>query len=289
MSDSLGVALAEVSASSATTGAASSAAPMAVALADVRIRLGQATIIDGVTLDIPCGKVCALIGPSGSGKTTLLRSINLLTPIHDGSISVNGHVLTRMRDGQPVAPLPAAELRRRRTDIGFVFQHFNLFPHLTVRDNITLALRKIRGIATAEANRQAMELLEWVGLGDKASAWPGRLSGGQKQRVAIVRALAMKPSVMLFDEVTSALDPERVAEVLDVMLRLAENGMTMVIVTHEMGFAREVADRVIFMEGGRIVEEGKAAQVIDHPQHERTRRFLRNEAPSRRPSSEETQ
>ena len=246
-----------------------------VALRDIRKNFGGHAVLRGVDLSITPGQVCVVIGPSGSGKTTLLRCINLLTPIDHGTIVVGGVTLAQVESGRPVVRLTGRELGRQRTEIGFVFQHFNLFPHLTVLGNVTLALRKIKGIKRRPAEAEALELLSWVGLADKAKAYPGHLSGGQKQRVAIVRALAMRPRVMLFDEVTSALDPERVGEVLEVMRRLADEGMTMLVVTHEMQFAREVGSRVIFMDDGVIVEDGPPEQVMRDPLQARTREFLR--------------
>ncbi len=250
-------------------------AEITIHLRDIRKRFGTQTILAGIDLTVGKGEVCALIGPSGSGKTTLLRCINLLTPIDHGRIEVAGSTLCHVEEGREVVRMKGRNLSRHRSEIGFVFQHFNLFPHLSALSNVTLPLRKIRGVPRRDAEAQAMELLSWVGLADKARSYPGNLSGGQKQRVAIVRALAMKPRVMLFDEVTSALDPERVGEVLDVVRRLARNGMTMLIVTHEMQFAREVASRIIFMEHGQIVEEGHPDQVMRNPANPRTRAFLR--------------
>ncbi len=237
-------------------------------------RFGDLTILDRLDLDVAQGEVCVFIGPSGSGKTTLLRCVNGLAPIEDGTIKVNGHTLVEHVDGKLVRALGGAELQSARGDIGFVFQHFNLFPHLDVVENITLALRRVRKFSKRDAEERALELLKWVSLAEKARHKPADLSGGQKQRVAIARALAMEPKVMLFDEVTSALDPERVGEVLEVIMRLASQGMTMMIVTHEMGFARKVADRVIFMENGRIVEQGPPERIFDTPTNARTIEFL---------------
>ena len=226
--------------------------------------------LDGVSIDINKGDVMVVIGPSGSGKSTFLRSLNLLEVPTSGSIIFEGVDITQKRgpDGQKL------DIDRHRQKMGMVFQHFNLFPHKTILQNMTLAPIKVKGIAPAEAEKKAMELLARVGLADRAGAYPIQLSGGQKQRVAIVRALAMEPDVMLFDEPTSALDPEMVGEVLDVMRGLAKSGMTMVVVTHEMGFAREVADRVLFMDGGKIVEQGPPAEVFDNPKHPRLKDFL---------------
>ncbi|MGE3148763.1 MAG: amino acid ABC transporter ATP-binding protein [Pseudorhodoplanes sp.] len=247
-----------------------------VRLTGIEISFAGVKAVDGVSLAIPQGEVCSLVGPSGSGKTTLLRCINLLTPIDEGRIEVDGHVLVEAHGGLRKIALSKPELAGRRAEIGFVFQHFNLFPHLNVLDNVTIALRKIRRLPRNESEARAFELLNWVGLADKAKAYPGHLSGGQKQRVAIVRALAMQPRIMLFDEVTSALDPERVAEVLDVVRRLAAEGMTMIIVTHEMRFAREVSDRIVFMEHGRIVEEGTPQTMFTNPTTARTAEYLRS-------------
>jgi polar amino acid transport system ATP-binding protein len=215
-------------------------------------------------LDVAEGEVICLIGPSGSGKSTFLRCINSLEQPTDGTVEVDGNLITDKH----------AKLDKIRENIGMVFQQFNLFPHLTVLKNITMAPMHCKKMPRAEAEAKAMALLESVGLEEKANALPGSLSGGQQQRVAIARALAMDPALMLFDEPTSALDPEMVGDVLEVMRRLANEGMTMIIVTHEMGFAREVASRVVFIDGGVIVEEGPPAQVFGNPQHQRTRAFL---------------
>jgi len=244
--------------------AASSAEPV-VRLEGVRKSFGDNLVLDGIDLSVASGEVLVVIGPSGSGKSTLLRCVNLLEPVDSGRIYFEGEELT----GKGVS-LP--EVRQR---IGIVFQQFNLFPHLRVMDNLTLAARRIKKMPKAEAEQRAEELLAQVGLKDKARSYPHQLSGGQQQRVAIARALVMRPHVMLFDEVTSALDPELVGEVLVVMRDLARGGMTMLVVTHEMQFAREVGDRLIFMDEGRIVEEGKPLDVLDRPREERTRRFLR--------------
>jgi ABC-type polar amino acid transport system ATPase subunit len=244
--------------------AASSAEPV-VRLEGVRKSFGDNLVLDGIDLSVAMGEVLVVIGPSGSGKSTLLRCVNLLEPVDSGRIFFEGQELTRKGVALP-------EVRQR---IGIVFQQFNLFPHLRVMDNLTLAARRIKKMPKAEAEQRATELLAQVGLQDKARSYPHQLSGGQQQRVAIARALVMRPHVMLFDEVTSALDPELVGEVLVVMRDLAREGMTMMVVTHEMQFAREVGDRLIFMDEGRIVEQGKPLDVLDRPREERTRRFLR--------------
>jgi len=231
---------------------------------DLIKKYGDNTVLKGISTTIKDGEVVCIIGPSGSGKSTFLRCLNQLEEVNSGTIVIDDFDIT---DSQ-------TDINQVRENIGMVFQHFNLFPHLTVRENITLAPQDLKGLTKSEANALADKLLDMVGLLDKAEVYPNSLSGGQKQRVAIARALAMKPNIMLFDEPTSALDPEMVGDVLNVMKKLAENGMTMVIVTHEMGFAKEVADRVIFTDGGEIVEEGTPEQVFNHPQHERTRSFL---------------
>ena len=225
---------------------------------------GDVKALDGVTADICKGDVMAVIGPSGGGKSTFLRSLNLLEKPTSGSIIFDGVDITGKKVDLPL----------HRQKMGMVFQHFNLFPNKTVLDNLTMAPVKIRKQSRAEAEEKAMALLKRVGLADRAHDWPAQLSGGQKQRVAIVRALAMEPEVMLFDEPTSALDPEMVGEVLDLMRDLARDGMTMAVVTHEMGFAREVADRVVFMADGRILEEGAPADIFDHPKDPRLQDFL---------------
>ena len=225
---------------------------------------GGVHALDGVDMDVARGEVVVIIGPSGSGKSTLLRSLNLLEVPTSGQILVDGVDLMDKK----------TNINLHRQKMGMVFQHFNLFPHMTVLKNMTLAPRKLLGKSKAAAEEKAMELLHTVGLADRAGAYPSQLSGGQKQRIAIVRALCMQPQVMLFDEPTSALDPEMVGEVLEVMKDLARKGMTMLVVTHEMGFAREVATRVVFMDGGVIVEEGTPAEIFDHPQSDRLGSFL---------------
>ena len=237
-----------------------------IQLEGVRKSFGDNLVLDGIDLEVAAGEVLVIIGPSGSGKSTLLRCVNLLEPIQAGRILFEGAEIT----GRGV------DVTAVRQRIGIVFQQFNLFPHLTVMDNLTLAARRIRKLPRGEAETRARELLEVVGLPEKAGQHPHQLSGGQQQRVAIARALMMSPTVMLFDEVTSALDPELVGEVLVVMRDLARgSGTTMLVVTHEMHFARDVGDRVVFMDGGKIVEQGPPADVLDNPREERTRRFLR--------------
>jgi ABC-type polar amino acid transport system ATPase subunit len=220
--------------------------------------------VDGISLSVKKGDVVCIIGPSGSGKSTLLRCLNALEDIQEGEIVIDGFRIDRRHK----------EIHQIRLEVGMVFQNFNLFPHLTVLKNVNLAQRVVRKRKRDEATRISTELLGKVGLTDKINAFPGQLSGGQKQRVAIARALAMNPKIMLFDEVTSALDPEMIGEVLEVMKQLAREGMTMLVVTHEIGFAREVANRIIFIDGGKIVEEGTPEQVLDNPQNQRTREFL---------------
>ena len=224
---------------------------------------GDVHVLKGIDLNIKEKEVVAIIGPSGSGKSTLLRCMNYLEEPTQGSVCVDGILL----DGE-------AKINKVRAEVGMVFQRFNLFPHMTVLQNIMLAPMKVRRVPKAKAEKRAQKLLDRVGLADKAYSYPSQLSGGQQQRVAIARALAMKPKIMLFDEPTSALDPEMVGEVLDVMRSLADEGMTMVIVTHEMGFAREVGDRVLFVDDGRILEQGTPEAVFEHPQQERTKAFL---------------
>lgn len=225
---------------------------------------GKLEVLKDISTDVKEGEVLCIIGPSGSGKSTFLRCMNRLEEITDGSVVVDG---TNITD-------PKIDINKVRENIGMVFQHFNLFPHMTVKENITLAPVELKKMSKEEADQKAIQLLDRVGLRDKADVYPSQLSGGQKQRVAIARSLAMNPDIMLFDEPTSALDPEMVGEVLNVMKDLANQGMTMVVVTHEMGFAREVSDRVIFMDGGYIVEEGAPEEVINHPKEARTINFL---------------
>jgi polar amino acid transport system ATP-binding protein len=235
-------------------------------------RFGDLEVLKGVDIDIAKGEVVCILGPSGSGKSTLLRCVNLLEPPEEGEIFIEGRDICK-GPGSGTGE-QSWELDFVRQRVGIVFQQFNLFPHKTALQNVTLAQETVLGRSRAEAKEKATELLERVGLGDQLGQYPETLSGGQQQRVAIARALAMDPHVMLFDEVTSALDPELVKEVLDTMRELAEEGMTMIVVTHEIGFAREVADRVIFMDGGVIVEEGPPAEVLESPREERTQQFL---------------
>ena len=225
---------------------------------------GQLEVLKGITETINEKEVVCVIGPSGSGKSTFIRCLNLLEEPTGGEVFLDGE---KIND-------PKADIDKIRERMGMVFQSFNLFPHMSVKENITLAPIKVKGMSVEDADKKAMELLNMVGLADKADSFPGQLSGGQKQRVAIARALAMDPEVMLFDEPTSALDPEMVGEVLQVMKDLAKNGMTMVIVTHEMGFAKEVADRVFFIDQGIIMEKGTPQQIFENPQNERTKSFL---------------
>ncbi|MBP3276671.1 amino acid ABC transporter ATP-binding protein [Kandleria sp.] len=235
-----------------------------VIVKDLRKSFGENEVLKSISTTVKEGEVLCIIGPSGSGKSTFLRCLNRLEEISGGQVIVDGYDITD----------PKVDINKVRENIGMVFQHFNLFPHKTVKQNITLAPVELKKMTKEEADALAMQLLERVGLADKADAYPSQLSGGQKQRVAIARSLAMKPNIMLFDEPTSALDPEMVGEVLNVMKELAKDGMTMVVVTHEMGFAREVSDRVIFMDGGYIVEEGNPQELINHPKEKRTIDFL---------------
>jgi len=233
-------------------------------------------VLRGIDLRVTKGEVLVVIGPSGSGKSTLLRCLNFIAPPEQGSVTFLGRALTgavpRRRPAERMRY--ERELRFFRTHIGMVFQHFNLFPHMTAAENVGLAPQRALGLSKAEARQRSLEELERVGMADKVDSYPSQLSGGQKQRVAIARALAMRPQLMLFDEATSALDPELIGGILEEMKRLAESGMTMIVVTHEMGFAREVGDRVLFMDEGRIVEEGRARELIERPQNERTQAFL---------------
>jgi polar amino acid transport system ATP-binding protein len=245
-------------------------------IVDLQKRFGELEVLSGVSIDVARGEKVSIIGPSGSGKTTLLRCINYLEKPTGGHIYIDGKLIGEKQSNGRYVHLSDRELAKERQEIGFVFQRFNLFPHLTALDNVTIAPRKVLGLAREEAERRGTEMLEKVGLGHKIGEYPERLSGGQQQRVAIARVLAMQPKLMLFDEATSALDPELIGEVLRVMRQLAEEGRTMVIVTHEIQFASEVSDRVIFMDGGRIVEQGPPREVLFNPQQARTRSFLQH-------------
>ena len=235
---------------------------------------GALKVLKGITLEVQKGQVLVLVGPSGSGKSTFLRCINHLETISAGRLYVDGQLVGYRERGGKLHEMKPADVARQRRDVGMVFQHFNLFPHRTALGNIVEAPVQVKGVKKARALERARDLLDQVGLADKAEAYPAQLSGGQQQRVAIARALAMDPKLMLFDEPTSALDPELVGEVLAVMKKLASEGMTMVVVTHEMGFAREVADELAFMDGGVVVERGNPREGMANPQHERTKAFL---------------
>ncbi|MET9895173.1 amino acid ABC transporter ATP-binding protein [Streptomyces sp. NPDC006465] len=248
--------------------------PVMVDIKSVHKRFGPLEVLKGVDLAVRAGEVTVILGPSGSGKSTLLRTINHLEKVDQGRISVDGALVGYRRSGDKLYELPEREILKQRTRIGFVFQSFNLFPHLTVVENIVEAPVSALKRPRKDAAENARALLDRVGLADKADAYPKQLSGGQQQRVAIARALALEPKLLLFDEPTSALDPELVGEVLDVIKDLAHRGTTMIVVTHEIGFAREVADTVVFMDDGRIVEQGAPGDVLDRPRHERTRAFL---------------
>lgn len=237
-------------------------------------RFGSVEVLHGVDLTVSAGEVVCIIGPSGSGKSTLLRCLNYLEQANDGRVKVNDELVGLTEKNGRLVPVHDRELCRQRADIGMVFQSFNLFAHKTVLENLTLAPRKVRKISRDEAAAAAEKLLAQVGLAGQGGKYPVELSGGQQQRVAIARALAMQPKVLLFDEPTSALDPELVGEVLDVMKRLAAAGMTMIVVTHELGFAREVADRVVFMDDGQIVEQGPARELLANPKERRTAEFI---------------
>ncbi len=240
----------------------------------VRKRFGRVDVLCGVDLEVARGEVLVIIGPSGSGKSTLLRCINHLEKIDGGRLWVDGNLVGYRQSGDRLYELREREVARRRAEIGMVFQRFNLFSHMTALGNVVEAPVRVRGMAATEARTRGRRLLEQVGLGERLDAYPAQLSGGQQQRVAIARALAMEPKLMLFDEPTSALDPELVGEVLDVMRQLAADGMTMVVVTHEMGFAREVGDRLAFMDAGVIVEAGRPREMLASPKEARTRAFL---------------
>ncbi|MDQ0822507.1 ABC-type polar amino acid transport system ATPase subunit [Arthrobacter sp. V4I6] len=248
---------------------------MPMVLADrVSKNFGANRVLRGISLEVNPGEVLCIVGPSGSGKSTFLRCINHLERVDAGRLSVDGQLVGYRQKGDKLYELKLKEAALQRQDIGMVFQRFNLFPHLTAVENIILAPMRVKRLSRAAATVRAKELLERVGLGDKGDHYPAHLSGGQQQRVAIARALAMDPKLMLFDEPTSALDPELVGEVLDVMKELARTGMTMIVVTHEMGFAREVADTLVFMDEGVVVEAGPPRQVLSDPQHDRTKAFL---------------
>jgi polar amino acid transport system ATP-binding protein len=240
----------------------------------VHKRFGRLEVLKGIDLEVRPGEVMCMLGPSGSGKSTFLRCINHLEKIDAGRLSVDGELVGYREQGDKIHELRDSEVCRKRAEIGMVFQRFNLFPHMTTLQNVCEAPVLVRGARRADAERRGRELLDRVGLADKVDVYPAQLSGGQQQRVAIARALAMEPKLMLFDEPTSALDPELVGEVLDVMRQLARDGMTMVVVTHEIGFAREAGDTLVFMDGGVIVEAGDPREVLARPRHERTRSFL---------------
>jgi polar amino acid transport system ATP-binding protein len=240
----------------------------------VHKRFGRLEVLKGIDLEVRRGEVMCMLGPSGSGKSTFLRCINHLEKINSGRLYVDGELVGYRDAGGKLHELHEREVARNRAQIGMVFQHFNLFPHMTALENVALAPVKVKGASREDARQRGRALLARVGLGEKLDTYPVALSGGQQQRVAIARALAMEPKLMLFDEPTSALDPELVGDVLDAMRQLARDGMTMIVVTHEMGFAREVADRVVFMDEGVVVESGTPAEVLNSPRHERTRAFL---------------
>ncbi|MFE9920875.1 amino acid ABC transporter ATP-binding protein [Streptomyces sp. NPDC005774] len=248
--------------------------PAMVKAEGVHKSFGLVEVLKGIDLEVKSGEVFCLIGPSGSGKSTFLRCINHLEKVNAGRLYVDGELVGYRQKGDKLHELKDGEVALKRRDIGMVFQRFNLFPHMTALQNIMEAPVQVKGVSKAQARERAGQLLERVGLADKAASYPSQLSGGQQQRVAIARALAMDPKLMLFDEPTSALDPELVGDVLDVMRDLAESGMTMVVVTHEMGFAREVGDSLVFMDGGVVVESGLPRDVLTDPQHERTKSFL---------------
>ena len=243
---------------------------------EIHKSFGSNEVLKGINLEVNKGEVLCLIGPSGSGKSTFLRCINHLEKIDSGRLSVDGAIIGYREHNGKLYELKPSEAAKQRSGIGMVFQRFNLFPHMTALDNVTSGMIRVQSIDKETATKEGMALLDRVGLSEKTNNYPAHLSGGQQQRVAIARSLAMKPKLMLFDEPTSALDPELVGEVLDVMKSLAQSGMTMLVVTHEMGFAKEVADSVIFMDNGVVVESGKQSDVLKNPQHERTKSFLSN-------------
>jgi polar amino acid transport system ATP-binding protein len=240
----------------------------------VHKRFGRLEVLKGINLDVKPGQVMCMLGPSGSGKSTFLRCINHLEKINAGRLYVDGELVGYRQSGDKLYELREDEVAKKRSEIGMVFQQFNLFPHMTALENVALAPIRVKGMSRSDARSRGEQLLQRVGLGDKLGTYPMALSGGQQQRVAIARALAMEPKLMLFDEPTSALDPELVGDVLDAMRQLARDGMTMIVVTHEMGFAREVADEVVFMDEGVVVESGPPAEVLGAPRHERTQAFL---------------
>ncbi|MFE9960203.1 amino acid ABC transporter ATP-binding protein [Micromonospora sp. NPDC005299] len=248
--------------------------PPMVQCRSLRKSFGRLEVLRGIDLTIERGRVVCVVGPSGSGKSTLLRCLNHLEEPQAGRVYVDGELIGYSERGGRLRPLPDARLRRQRESIGMVFQRFHLFPHRTALENVMEGLVAVKGVPTADARRRAADLLDRVGLADRAHHYPAQLSGGQQQRVAIARSLAMSPKLMLFDEPTSALDPELVGEVLEVMKDLAASGMTMIVVTHEMGFAREVGDHLVFMDEGLIVEQGPPREVLAAPRHDRTRAFL---------------
>lgn len=245
-----------------------------IKLKNVHKSFGDLEVLKGINLVVEEGEVVCIIGPSGSGKSTMLRCMNQLETITSGKVFIGFNLISHMEEGEDLLKLSEKEASKLRTNLGMVFQRFNLFPHLTVLQNLTIAPKLVKGAQEKDLVEKAENLLRSVGLYEKKDEYPNKLSGGQQQRVAIARALAMDPAIMLFDEPTSALDPELVGEVLEVMKKLAEGGMTMVVVTHEMGFAREVASRVIFMDEGQIVEEGTPEEIFDHPKMDRTKAFL---------------
>ena len=255
-------------------GAVDQAASPMVEASGVSKHFGSNHVLRGITLSVARREVMCIVGPSGSGKSTFLRCINHLERVDAGRLSVDGQLIGYRQKGDKLYELKPSEAAHQRRDIGMVFQRFNLFPHLTASENIMLAPMRVKGLTKAKAAERTKELLDQVGLADHADHYPAHLSGGQQQRVAIARALAMDPKLMLFDEPTSALDPELVGEVLDVMKKLAFGGMTMIVVTHEMGFAREVADSLVFMDSGVVVESGEPREVLGNPQHQRTKAFL---------------
>jgi polar amino acid transport system ATP-binding protein len=248
-------------------------APM-VKAEGVHKRFGRLEVLKGIDLEVQKGDVMCLLGPSGSGKSTFLRCINHLEKINSGRLSVDGELVGYRESGEKIHELHERDVARKRAEIGMVFQHFNLFPHMTALENVTLAPMHVANVSRSDARERGRELLTRVGLADKIDVYPVALSGGQQQRVAIARALAMEPKLMLFDEPTSALDPELVGDVLDAMRQLAQDGMTMIVVTHEIGFAREVGDTVVFMDAGVVVETGPPKEVLTSPKHERTQAFL---------------